>query len=221
MSLSPSASPSNPILQGQADSPLGSRLARHFAVGLLAASAPMLSASSAQAGIVHAVVNWTVPNTLDGVYINVQTRETASSGSLMTGWDLNPYSDTSLTWFKATGTGMMRYPGVTTGSAGNLALGTSVDAAGSYGSGAVVVGSAAGNWQLNSVNIFGFRFVAADGLTHYGFGTFQIGSSIAGADRMITNLYYESVAGQSIVVPAPGALALLGVAGLAGARRRR
>ena len=38
---------------------------------------------------------------------------------------------------------------------------------------------------------------------------------------MITNLYYESTAGASITVPAPGALALLGVAGLAGTRRRR
>jgi hypothetical protein len=43
----------------------------------------------------------------------------------------------------------------------------------------------------------------------------------------VVDFAYESVAGASIaagdtgVIPAPGALALLGVAGLAGARRRR
>jgi MYXO-CTERM domain-containing protein len=118
---------------------------------------------------------------------------------------------------------MLRYPGVTTGSAGNLTLGTAVGATGSYGSGAVVVGSAAGNWQLNASNYFGFRFLAADGLTHYGWGRFVIGASISGADRMIAEIAYEDAAGASInvgAVPAPGAVALLGLAGLAARRRR-
>jgi MYXO-CTERM domain-containing protein len=43
--------------------------------------------------------------------------------------------------------------------------------------------------------------------------------------RTVVDFAYESVAGASIAagesIPAPGALALLGVAGLAGARRRR
>jgi MYXO-CTERM domain-containing protein len=42
--------------------------------------------------------------------------------------------------------------------------------------------------------------------------------------RTVVDFGYESVAGVSIeagAVPAPGALALLGVAGLAGKRRRR
>jgi len=199
---------------------LSNRLAKHF--GAAAAAAVVVGSANA------AIVAWencnlVIPNTIDGLYINVETRATGSAGSVVAGWDINPYSATSLTWFNATGTGMMRYPGVTTGSAGNLAAGTSVGATGSFGSGAVVVGSAAGNWQLNATNIFGFRFVGADALTHYGWGTFQIGSSISGADRTITNLYYESVGGTAItagVVPAPGALALLGLAGLAGRRRR-
>ncbi|MFM9181000.1 MAG: hypothetical protein ACKOV8_07130, partial [Phycisphaerales bacterium] len=172
-----------------------------------------------------AVVAWTncnlvIPNTIDGLYINVQAQTTGSAGSVVAGWDINPYSATSLTWFNATGTGMMRYPGVTTGSAGSLAVGTVIGSTGSFGSGAVVVGSNPGNWQLNAVNYFGFRFVAADGGTKYGYGTFAIGSSISGADRTITNLYYEDVSGASIVGPAPGAIALLGLAGFAGRRRR-
>ncbi|MFM1883807.1 MAG: hypothetical protein RJA05_2216 [Planctomycetota bacterium] len=197
------------------------KLDMHFA-----AAAALCAAGAANAAVVAwENCNLVIPNTIDGLYINVETRATGSAASGVAGWDINPYSATALNWFNATGTGMMRYPGVTTGSAGNLASALSgapitVGASGSFGSGAVTVGSAAGNWVLNSVNVFGFRFIAADGLTHYGWGTFQIGSSISGADRTITNLYYESVAGVGIVIPAPGAVALLGVAGLASRRRR-
>ena len=104
---------------------------------------------------------------------------------------------------------MMRFPGATTGSAGNLAQGTVIGGAGvtnngfatSFGSGAVTVGSAPGNWQLNASNYFGFRFVGADGGTKYGWGRFVIGASISGADRMIAEIAYES-SGASIVVGA-------------------
>jgi len=198
---------------------LSNRLAKHFA----AAAAASVVAGAASAAIVHwADANLVIPATIDGLYINVETRTSGSAGSAVSGWDLNPYAATSLTWFNATGTGMMRFPGVTTGSAGNLALGTVVGAAGSYGSGAVTVGAAAGNWQLNASNYFGFRFVGADGGTKYGWGRFVIGASIFGADRTIAEIAYED-SGASInvgTVPAPGAIALLGLAGLAHRRRR-
>jgi hypothetical protein len=195
---------------------LSNRLAKHFA----AAAAASVVAGAANAAIVHwANANLVIPATIDGLYINVETQTTGSAGSVVAGWDINPYSATSLTWFNATGTGMMRYPGITTGSAGNLAGGTVVGATGSYGSGAVTVGSLPGNWVLNSTNIFGFRFVAADGLTHYGYGLMTVGAAIT--TRTITDIFYESVAATSItVVPTPGAIALLGLAGLAGRRRR-
>ena len=196
---------------------LSNRLVKHFGA---AAAAAVVVGSAHAAVVAWENCNLIIPANSDGLYINVETRATGSAGSGVAGWDINPYSATSLTWFNATGTGMMRYPGVTTGSAGNLAIGTMVGATGSFGSGAVTVGSAAGNWQLNAVNRFGFRFLAADGLTHYGWGTFQIGSSISGGDRTITNLYYESVAGVGIMVPTPGALALVGLAGLVARRRR-
>ena len=182
-------------------STLANRLTRHFAAGAaIAAAAPFMTADSASAAVQYTAVNWVVPNNIDGLYINVETLATGSAGSAVAGWDINPYSATSLTWFNATGTGMMRYPGVTTGSAGNLAVGTVVSAAGSFGSGAVTVGAAAGNWQLNAANYFGFRFVAADGLTHYGWGKFQIGASIFGADRKITEIAWETVPGTPITV---------------------
>jgi hypothetical protein len=173
-------------------------------LGLHFAACAVVTAAAAQ----HAAAdvnywpnaNLVIPANVDGLYINVETRATGSAGSAVAGWDINPYSATSLTWFNATGTGMLRFPGVTTGSAGSLDLNTPVEPTGSYGSGAVTVGSAPGNWRLNSANYFAFRFTASDGLTHYGWGKFQIGSSISGSDRTITELAWETLPNTPILV---------------------
>lgn len=193
------------------------RLEHHFA-----AAAAVCVAGMANAGVVAwENCNLLIPNNIDGLYINVESHATGTSGGATAGWDINPYSATALTFYNATGSGIMRLAGATTPS--NLALGTVVGASATFGAGSASTSSTIGAWVLNGVNYFGFKFVASDGLTHYGFGSFSIGSALNGADRMITNLYYESVAGASITVaavPAPGALALLGVAGLVSRRRR-
>ena len=192
----------------QAQSGLHSRLSSQLKACSAAALLAVGGLADADAAVVHwQNANLLIPNTIDGLYINVETQATGSAGSVVAGWDINPYSATSLTWFNATGTGMMRFPGATTGSAGNLAQGTVIGGAGvtnngfatSFGSGAVTVGSAPGNWQLNASNYFGFRFKGADGGTKYGWGRFVIGASISGADRMIAEIAYES-SGASIVV---------------------
>jgi len=194
----------------QAQSGLHSRLSSQLKACSAAALLAVGGLADADAAVVHwQNANLLIPNNIDGLYINVETQATGSAGSVVAGWDINPYSATSLTWFNATGTGMMRFPGATTGSAGNLAQGTVIGGAGvtnngfatSFGSGAVTVGSLPGNWQLNSSNYFGFRFVGADGGTKYGWGRFVIGASISGADRMIAEIAYES-SGASIVVGA-------------------
>jgi MYXO-CTERM domain-containing protein len=77
-------------------------------------------------------------------------------------------------------------------------------------------GSVSG-WQLNATNYFGFRFNTAAGM-RYAFGTMQVGATAA--DRTLLSVSYED-SGGSITVPAPGALALLGAAGMLGGRRRR
>lgn len=152
----------------------------------------------------NAGAGWAIPATIRGLYINVETQATGSTGPA--GWDINPYDVGTLSWYNAIGTGMLRYPGVTSGSAGNLALGTTVGSTGSYGSGAVVVGSAPGNWQLDATNYFGFRFLASDNQTHYGWGAMQVGSAIT--TRTITAIGWEDQAGVAILVgdraPAPG-----------------
>jgi uncharacterized protein (TIGR03382 family) len=72
--------------------------------------------------------------------------------------------------------------------------------------------------MLNAANNFGFRFLGADGLTHYGYGVMTMGATMG--VRTLTSLSYESTAATGIIVPAPGAIALLGLVGLTGRRRR-
>jgi hypothetical protein len=175
---------------------LSSRLAGHFA--LCGVAAMGIAAGSASADVVYATPGWVIPANIDGLYINVETQQTGSSGGSVPGWDINPYSASALTWFNATGSGMLRYPGVTTGSAGNLLPDTSVDSLGSYGGGTVVFGSAAGNWVLNSSNYFGFRFTGSSGQTHYGWGRMDVGS--APTVRTIAEIAFESVPGLPILV---------------------
>ena len=201
------------------------RLQRHLALASVAVFAAGASCGTADAGwVTWENCNLVIPATIDGLYINVETRVTGSAGSVVGGWDINPYGASFLNWSSATGTGMLRYPGVTSGPAGNLALGTTVDSSGSYtsASGSVVVGSAPGNWQLDATNYFGFRFLASDNQTHYGWGAMQVGSAIT--TRTITAIGWEDQAGVAILVgdgapvpgpsPAsvPGPLPLFGVA---------
>jgi hypothetical protein len=175
-----------------------------------AAAATAAVAAVAQfddSGTVHgAVVSWndanlSIPPTLDGLYINVETRATGSSTSAVPGWDINPYGLGALKWYSGSGTGnaMLLFPGVTTGSAGNLSLGTVVGSSGSYSTFTtdVVFGLAPGNWQLNADNYFGFRFVGADAGTKYGWGKMVVGSS--SLIRTIESLHYEDT-GASISV---------------------
>jgi MYXO-CTERM domain-containing protein len=133
-----------------------------------------------------------------------------------------------MNFFSPTGGGMVS-AAAGTGPAINLASGTLIGASSNFSiaTSTISFGSAAGQWQYASNNIVGFRFVSSAGTTHYGWMRFLMGSQPATGNlvtRTVVDFGYESVAGVSIAagaVPAPGALALLGVAGLAGTRRRR
>ncbi|NBQ13834.1 MAG: hypothetical protein EBU31_04315, partial [Proteobacteria bacterium] len=180
-----------------------SRLARHLAA---AAAAAITGASSAE--IIYHQYNLVLPANIDGIYVNVETFQTGTAASATPGWDLNPYSQTgttSLSFFSPTGGGLLRYPGsATTTVAGNLAANTPIDGLGSYSASttAVTFGAAAGNWVLNSVNLCGFKFVAADGLTHYGWARIQVGASTG--VRTLVDVGYESVANVAIAAGAQG-----------------
>ena len=194
------------------------RLAAHFAVAAVAT----VVAGAAQAAIVHWDANLVIPNNIDGLYINVETRVAASAAGLAAGWDLNPYgtSTTAMSWFAAaapSGCVMGLGQGGTTAAVASLSAGTLVSSASTFGNTASSV--TAGGWVLNSNNYFGFRFLGADALTHYGWGIFSIGATMG--VRTLVSVEFETTAGASVTVaPAPGAIALLGLAGLAGRRRR-
>ena len=193
---------------------ISNRLEKHLAV---AAAATVAAASNA------AVVTWNcnlvIPANLDGLYINVETQASATSAAGAAGWDINPYGATGMNFFSSTGGGMVRL--AATGGPSNLAIGYSVGASSPFSTATTNVfaaGSPSG-WQLNAINYFGFRFNNGAGALLYGFGVMQVGASAA--TRTLLSVSYEDSGASITVVPAPGALALLGVAGLAGARRRR
>jgi MYXO-CTERM domain-containing protein len=207
-----------------------SRLEKHI---VAAAAVAAGVAASANAAIVYSgVVNFACAIDIDGTYINVETGQlTNGPGAGVPGWDVNPYRSSSgsgMNFFSPTGGGMVS-AAAGVGPALNLAAGTLIGSTSNFSSSTATIafGSAAGQWQYGTNNIVGFRFVSSAGTTHYGWMRFLMGAQPASGNlvtRTVVDFAYESVAGASIqagAVPAPGALALLGVAGLASARRRR
>lgn len=172
------------------------------ALGLLGS---VIAGGEAQSAVVGWTANVVMAVDIDGCYINVETQVASNGpGAGVPGWDLNPYSTSSgFNFFNSTGGGQMRYPGVTTGPAGNLPLGTQVGPSGSYNTGTGnVFGSAAGNWSLNATNYIGFRFVASAGTTHYGWASFAVGASPNAPGRTFVAAGWESTPNTPIAVGA-------------------
>ena len=170
-----------------------------------------------------------IPNTVNGLYIDIDTRTSATTA--ITGWDLQLYSSTptagTLTAFGAIGTGFMKAPGPGGLYFGSLTSGTTINAAASYTIGGSYDATfqtggmtTPGLWNLNSVNSFGFRWTGVDGLVRFGYGYMTIGGS--SSVRTLNYLEWDSTPNTSVtVVPAPGALALAALAGVGRGRRRR
>ena len=200
---------------------ISNRLEKHFAV-CAAAVATVACVGTANAALVTWNANLVIPNNIDGQYINVETQTAGSAAGNVAGWDLNPYgtSTTAMSWFAAaapSGCVMGLGQGGATAAVASLSGGTLVSSASTFGNTASSV--TAGGWKLNQANYFGFRFLGADALTHYGFGQMTIGATMG--VRTLNYVSFETTAGASVTVaPAPGALALLGLAGIATRRRR-
>lgn len=206
---------------------LKNRLNKHFAsAAVVAAGVAGLGAAQADAAIVASgPVSIVIPDNIDGIYMNVVTGAASVTAGAAPGWDINPYSavagqfnlwgPTTTTWFPSDGVVGGNY---------NLAAGTSIGGASTAffrPGGSLNVGA---QFALNSSdNLFGFRFTNEAGSTvHFGWMRLAVGATAA--DRTIVEYAYEGVAETAIpagAVPAPGALALLGAAGMLGARRRR
>ena len=181
---------------------MNSKIVKHMAAA--AAAATVVGAANA-AVVYSGIINFACAVDIDGCYINVETGLLSNGpGSGVPGWDVNPYSSGGgMNFFNSTGGGQIRYPGVTTGAAGNVALNTPVTSTSSYNTAttAVTFGSVAGNWQYSATNIIGFKFLAADGLTHYGWMRFAMGaagSSGTSMTRTIVDYAWENIAGLPI-----------------------
>ncbi|MCX5641535.1 MAG: hypothetical protein NT059_12105 [Planctomycetota bacterium] len=198
------------------------RISNRFEKHIVAAATVAMTAAAANAAVVTWNANLVIPNNIDGQYINVETQTAGSAAGLVAGWDLNPYgtSTTAMSWFAAaapSGCVMGLGQGGTTTAVASLSGGTLVSSASTFGNTASSV--TAGGWMLNAANYFGFRFLGADAGTHYGWGIMTVGATMGA--RTLTSVTFESTAGASVVVaPAPGAVALLGLAGFAARRRR-
>ncbi len=215
-------------------STIAKRLDVHFAaLAAVGAVACIGAADKAQAAIVWSgPVNLEITSSTNGLYLNVVTGATnqpgSTAGGTVPGWDINPYSASSLTMFNpaapAGGVYVQRTGG---GAPGNLPGGQLIDAASTYGAGAAATTGAQPFILSSANNIVGFRFQneAAANQTQYGWFRISLSTDLTAQPRAVIEYAYEnSGAGiQAGAVPAPtagmGVLALGGL-GLLGRRRK-
>ncbi len=202
---------------------LSSRLNKHLAIAATVATG---AAAVANAAIVYSgVVNINIPSSTSGVYLNVANGATSGSSSLA-GWDLNPWSGSALNFFSSTSSGQTQATGMVGAGtvASNLIAGTMIDGSSVFTTN-VGTQTTSGLNLNSSNNIFGFKFYH-EGAAAYRFGWVRIslGATAGGQPRSIVEYAYENsgagIGAGDTGVPAPGALALLGLAGLTGRRRR-
>jgi hypothetical protein len=163
--------------------------------------------------------------------MNLVTGATGTAGASTAGWDINPYSASTLSWFTpstpSASHGLVRGLGTSTTQVDNLfGTGYLIAATGSpapnYGTGTNQTTGATAFVFNSENNIVGLRFFnEATGVINYGWMRLGLGASFTDPTRRIVDWAYEDTgAGIIAGVPTPGAIALLGFAGLAGRRRR-
>jgi len=167
------------------------QLSNKIAFATLAAVGAMtVGASSAYAAVVCASPSIAVPQNIDGIYINLVTGATGTTGTSTPGWDFNPYASSSATLLSfnaATGAGYVSSGGVITPLAG----GTPVGASSTYLSGIQTSATAMGSYRAGvSGQYLGFRFTEG-GNTYYGWINFtSVGPN--GFPANLNNFCYEN-----------------------------
>ena len=224
---------------------LSKRLEAHFvACAVVAASA---AAGGANAGLVYSgIKNIAVPADSNGVYINLLTGASGTAAATA-GWHINPYGTSSLqmgTNYPTPDTYFLGLTPATSSSTGGRLIALNVGSTIAYtnspssmsasygwsynagGSGAAAAGTAATQFKLNSDNYFGVLSAQNSTDRFIGWVRINIGASLA--NRTIVDWFLSTGTTASPpttitvgTIPAPGAIALLGVAGLVGVRRRR
>ena len=195
-----------------------------FAKSLLAATALITLPSIAQAAVVTRAVTIAVPANTSGVYINVVTGAFNTSPSAVTGWDINPWGSSGLSFF----TNQVSSAYVGSGNAVSaLAEGTLIGANSTFvgNNPAAAAFFTAGNY------VFGFRFLnEVTGATNYGYALITTSTSSNARPATITQLVYENTgaaltvgsnATSAVPEPATWAMMLVGFGAIGFAARRR
>ena len=217
-----------------------SNLVKKCAAGAMLFGGTLGATSAANAGLVVWNCNIAVTSTVNGSYnygtfANVETQQFYSDtydgpvGAPVTNWDLR-FAPNDSSRFRVgcydPSVGLVTNTNGT--GLANLASGAVVGSSLVSPLGYAVASSLlvnAGNpnaWSAGATGFFGFQFKVASGAIRYGWGEIALFSGSL-KQATVTRLVYDDT-GASVtvgVVPAPGALALLGVAGIVGSRRRR
>jgi len=199
----------------------------------LAAALSLGLASASNAAVVTSgPVNINIGGFPPGVFLDVVTGQVGTTFGGFPGYDLNLFgfgasltvsgpivngAQTSTGGFARLNSGLN-----IANLAGGAVIGDLPNMFWQTGNAGITTTSPAGSpFFLNSTNNYaGFRFLnEATNQVHYGYLRLSIGSTLA--TRSIIEYAYEDVAGASIFVPTPGALAVLAVAGIRGGGRRR
>ena len=206
---------------------------RRPAAGLLCAGVGVMSslgtASVASADFVYSgVVSINIPSSSDGLFLDLHSGTFGSSRDSIAGWDINLYGVGTLMVAGVGDFEFMTDQGTSGSLIDNLQFRTEIGSGSSFTPGPLGIetsGSSAFNFN-SSQNLLGFRFRSSDtGPYHYGWMRLQLSGSDFGQPKAIFEYLWESTPGtwtNAGVIPAPGALALLGaVPCMLGLRRRR
>lgn len=160
----------------------------------LVALAACVASPAAMAAFVCATPNIAIPNDISGVYLNLITGATGTSGAAVPGYDVNPYNNNAgLTFFlPADGTGLVGSPTPNPpagGIANPVPTGTVIGPASTYSGAGQVSGT---NFQTAGTRYVGIRF-RNEGTTLINYGWVEIVSgATAGFPATISRHCYEN-----------------------------
>ncbi|WP_422014815.1 PEP-CTERM sorting domain-containing protein [Roseateles sp.] len=187
------------------------------------------TATNANATVITSTTPISIPNTVDGVYINFLTGGTGTSS--FSGWDFNPYAGGSLLFYwGGTGSSSGGVASTTTGPYIDLGAGSVISSASIFSLSANGANNETAAFLSSGTHILGFKFLnEATSTINYGYLSITT-TGTTGFPAVINGWSYENSGGAITVsaVPEPetalmfslGALAL-GAAHMRRLRRER
>lgn len=168
-----------------------SMFSRAAFAGAIAVGAMTLGSPAAFAAVVCNTTPIAIPQNIDGVYLNLVTGATGTTGTGTVGWDFNPYassSSTLLSFNGATGSGYVSSGGVISA----LASGAPIDASNTYLTGIQTSATAMGTYRagVTSATYLGFRLTEG-GNTYFGWINMTTGGP-NGFPATINSYCYEN-----------------------------